>query len=150
MNQVARKIKLSGNQLCLLVLDGEEYEQVVAQGQNLRGLASVSKGEGCKPPRLCHITRDPVHGLGLNFTPVEGSTTPGNRIQGPGRNAHRRDIKTNLFSCFCSTGEKGHFSVSLVGGGAAEKAGVCSGDRLVWMDGAAVSDLTYSAVSRMV
>lgn len=83
MNQVARKIKLSGNQLCLLVLDGEVYEQVVAQGQNLQGLASMHKGEGCKPPRLCHITRDPVHGLGINFTPVEGSTTPGNRIQGP-------------------------------------------------------------------
>lgn len=78
MNQVARKIKLSGNQLCLLVLDGEEYEQAVSRGQDLRGLASVRKGEGCKPPRLCHITRDPVSGLGINFTPVEGNSTPGN------------------------------------------------------------------------
>ncbi|KAM7374789.1 hypothetical protein PAMP_007428 [Pampus punctatissimus] len=116
--EVARKIKLAGHHLCLLVLDGEEYEQVVSQGQDLRGLARAHKGEGYKPPRLCHITRDPVSGLGINFTPVEG--------------------------------EKGHFSVSVVAGGAGEKAGVCKGDRLVWMNGATVSDLTHSALSRMM
>ncbi|XP_070699661.1 NHERF family PDZ scaffold protein 4b isoform X2 [Pempheris klunzingeri] len=116
--EVARKIKLSGNQLCLLVLGGEEYEQAVSQGQDIRDLARATKGEGCKPPRLCHITRDPVSGLGINFTPVEG--------------------------------EKGRFSVSLVPGGAAEKAGVCKGDHLVWMNGATVSDLTHSALSRMM
>lgn len=77
MNQVARKIKLSGNQLCLLVLDGKEYEQAVSHGQDLRGLASTRRGDGCKPPRLCHITRDPVSGLGLSFTPVEGNSSPG-------------------------------------------------------------------------
>ncbi|XP_044079539.1 PDZ domain containing 3b isoform X2 [Siniperca chuatsi] len=116
--EVARKIKLSGHQLCLLVLDGEEYEQGTSRGQDLRGLASAHKGEGCKPPRLCHITRHPVSGLGINFTPIEG--------------------------------EKGRFSVSLVAGGAAEKAGVCKGDHLVWMNGATVSDLTHSALSRMM
>ncbi|XP_035522209.1 PDZ domain containing 3b isoform X1 [Morone saxatilis] len=116
--EVARKIKISGHQLCLLVLDGEEYEQAVSRGQDLRGRARAHKGEGCKPPRLCHITRDPVSGLGINFTPVEG--------------------------------EKGRFSVSLVTGGAAEKAGVQKGDRLVWMNGATVSDLTHSALSRMM
>ena len=78
MNKVARKIKLSGNQLCLLVLNGEEYEQAVLQGQDLRGLARAQKDEGCKPPRLCHITKDPVSGLGINFTPVEGNTCSGN------------------------------------------------------------------------
>ena len=40
--------------------------------------------------------------------------------------------------------------MNLAAGGAAEKAGVCKGDRLVWMDGATVSDLTHSALSRMV
>ncbi|KAK2828823.1 hypothetical protein Q5P01_019857 [Channa striata] len=116
--EVSKKIKLSGHQLCLLVLDGEEYEKAVSRGQDLRDLASAYKGEGYKPPRLCHIIRNPASGLGINFTPVEG--------------------------------EKGRFSVSLATGGAAEKAGVCKGDRLVWMDGAAVSELTHSALSRMM
>ncbi|KAM8741603.1 NHERF family PDZ scaffold protein 4b isoform 2-T2 [Acanthopagrus schlegelii] len=116
--EVARKIKLSGHQLCLLVLNGEEYERALSRGQDLRALTRAQKGEGCKPPRFCHITRDPVSGLGINFTPVEG--------------------------------EKGRFSVNLVAGGAAEKAGVRKGDRLVWMDGATVSDLTHSALSRMM
>ncbi|XP_075958896.1 NHERF family PDZ scaffold protein 4b, partial [Anarhichas minor] len=116
--EVARKIRLSGQQLCLLVLDGEQYEQAVSRGQDLRGLARAHKGEGCKPPRLCHITRDRASGLGINFTPVKG--------------------------------ERGCFTVSLVPGGAAEKAGVCKGDRLVWMNGATVSDLTHSALSRMM
>ncbi|XP_073335216.1 NHERF family PDZ scaffold protein 4b [Pagrus major] len=116
--EVARKIKLSGHQLCLLVLNGEEYERALSRGQDLHDLTRAQKGEGCKPPRLCHITRDHVSGLGINFAPVEG--------------------------------ERGRFSVSLVAGGAAEKAGVCKGDRLVWMDGATVSDLTHSALSRMM
>ncbi|XP_076024881.1 NHERF family PDZ scaffold protein 4b [Genypterus blacodes] len=118
--EVARKIRLSGNQLSLLVCNGDEYEQALARGQDLRSLSSSHKAEGCKPkpPRLCHITRDPVSGLGINITPVDG--------------------------------QKGRFSVSPVTGGVAEKAGVCKGDRLVWMDGAAVSDLTHSALSRMM
>ncbi|XP_074528912.1 NHERF family PDZ scaffold protein 4b [Halichoeres trimaculatus] len=117
-SEVAAAIRLSGNQLCLLVLDGEEYERILSQGKDLRGLIRDHKGESLKPPRLCHIKRDPASGLGISFTPVEG--------------------------------EKGHFSVSLVSGGAAAKAGVCKGDRLVWMNGAAVSDLTHSALSRML
>uniref|UniRef100_A0A3B4ZIJ8 Na(+)/H(+) exchange regulatory cofactor NHE-RF3-like n=1 Tax=Stegastes partitus TaxID=144197 RepID=A0A3B4ZIJ8_9TELE len=117
-SEVARKIKLSGNQLCLLVLSEEEYDQAVSQGQDLRALVRTHKDDDCKPPRLCHISRDPASGMGISFTPLEGV--------------------------------KGRFSVSLVAGGAAEKAGVCKGDRLVWMNGATVSDLTHSALSRMM
>lgn len=116
--EVSRKIKLSGPQLCLLVLDGVAYERAVSQGQDLRDLVRTFKDGDCKPPRLCHITRHPVSGLGISFTPVEG--------------------------------EKGHFSVSLVTGGAAEKAGVMKGDRMVWMNGAAVSELSPSALNRML
>ncbi|XP_041865223.1 PDZ domain containing 3b isoform X2 [Melanotaenia boesemani] len=117
-SEVSRKITISGHQLCLLVLDGEEYERAVSQKQDLRVLAKSYKEEGCKPPRLCHITRAPSSGLGISFTPLEG--------------------------------EKGRFSVSLVAGGAAEKAGVCKGDHLVWMNGAMVSHLSHAALSRMM
>uniref|UniRef100_A0A8C7W1K4 NHERF family PDZ scaffold protein 4b n=1 Tax=Oncorhynchus mykiss TaxID=8022 RepID=A0A8C7W1K4_ONCMY len=79
--QVAMRMKLSGRQLCLLVLD----------------IAS---------------------GFGVNFLLVEG--------------------------------EKGRISVSLVSGGPAERAGVCRGDRLLWIDGNTVSELTNSVLSKMV
>uniref|UniRef100_A0A665VAY2 Na(+)/H(+) exchange regulatory cofactor NHE-RF4-like n=1 Tax=Echeneis naucrates TaxID=173247 RepID=A0A665VAY2_ECHNA len=112
------EIRLSGHQLCLLVLNGTAYEQAVSQSQDLRDLIRLHRGERCKPPRFCHITRDPVSGLGISFTPMEG--------------------------------EKGRFSVNLVTGGAAEKAGVCKGDRLIWINGVTVSDLTHLALSRMM
>lgn len=75
VNQVARKIKVSGHQLCLLVLDAEEYERAVSRGQDLRNLASAHTEKTCKAPRLCFISRDRVSGLGIHFTPQEGNTT---------------------------------------------------------------------------
>ncbi|XP_045572194.1 NHERF family PDZ scaffold protein 4b [Salmo salar] len=116
--KVAMRIKLSGRQLCLLVLDGEEYDQAMSQGHDLQALAREHRGEGCSPPRLCHIIRDTSSGFGINFLPVEG--------------------------------EKGLISVSLVSGGPAERAGVCQGDRLLWIDGNTVSELTNSVLSKMV
>lgn len=56
----------------------------------------------------------------------------------------------SIIHMICSSGQKGHFTVNTVTGGAAEKAGVCKGDRLVWMNGATVEDLTHSALSKMV
>ncbi|KAI2664682.1 Na(+)/H(+) exchange regulatory cofactor NHE-RF3 [Labeo rohita] len=47
-------------------------------------------------------------------------------------------------------GEKGKFTVSPVKGGAAEKAGVKKGDRLIWIDGAMASELPHSAISKLV
>ncbi|XP_034034893.1 PDZ domain containing 3b [Thalassophryne amazonica] len=116
--EVTRKIKLSGQQVGLLVLDGEQYEQAVSRGHDLRDISRMHKVVDCRPPRLCHISKQPASGLGINFTPVEG--------------------------------RKGQFSVSPVAGGAAEKAGVRKGDRLVWMNGASVSELTPSALSMMM
>lgn len=49
-----------------------------------------------------------------------------------------------------AVGQKSRFTVSLLRGGAAERAGVCTGDLLVWMNGATVSDLTHAALRRMV
>uniref|UniRef100_A0A8C1GEZ5 PDZ domain containing 3b n=1 Tax=Cyprinus carpio TaxID=7962 RepID=A0A8C1GEZ5_CYPCA len=110
-------MEVSGSHLCFLVLDKKAYEQAVSEGCDLRELAKASRGEGWRPPRLCHITRD-APCLGLNIQPVDG--------------------------------EKGKFTVSSVKGGAAERAGVKKGDRLIWIDGAMVSELTHSAISKMV
>ncbi|XP_061904439.1 NHERF family PDZ scaffold protein 4b isoform X1 [Entelurus aequoreus] len=114
--EVAKRIRLSGHQLCLLVLDGQEYEK--ACGHNLHHLVRAHKSPDLKPPRLCHIVKDPASGLGINFIPVGA--------------------------------EKGCFSVNVLPGGAAEKSGVQKGDRLLWLNGAAVSHLTHSALSRMM
>lgn len=59
-----------------------------------------------------------------------------------------QDVKSDV-TAPVALGRKGRgFRVSLVRGGAAER--VCKGDLLVWMNGAAVSDLTRAALSRMV
>ncbi|KAI4894149.1 hypothetical protein NFI96_022768, partial [Prochilodus magdalenae] len=70
--EVTRMFLVSGPQLCLLVLSNEEYEQAVTQGQDLRKLACAQRGDDWKPPRLCHITKNPVTGLGFSILPVEG------------------------------------------------------------------------------
>ena len=51
---------------------------------------------------------------------------------------------------FISPGQKGQYMLSTVSEGPAKRAGVRSGDRLVWINGAMVSTLTHSAISKMV
>ena len=68
-----RRIRISGNQLCVLVLDQEGYERARDQGDDLLALAKSHEMKGCKSPRLCHVTRNHAHsGLGVSFNPVEG------------------------------------------------------------------------------
>ncbi|CAB1348538.1 unnamed protein product [Coregonus sp. 'balchen'] len=102
--EVVQRIQACGLQLFLLVLSGEEYKEALAQGLDLQALTRAYRGETCSRPRLCHITRDPVLGLGISIIPIEVSEGP------------------------------------------AERAGVRSGDRLVWINGARVSTLTHSAI----
>ncbi|XP_055018693.1 Na(+)/H(+) exchange regulatory cofactor NHE-RF3-like isoform X2 [Boleophthalmus pectinirostris] len=116
--EVSRRINVSGNQISVLVLSGDQYEQAKSEAHDLRNVAVVTKCESVKPPRLCHIKKNSTSGLGIGFTAVEG--------------------------------QKGHFTVNLVPGGAAEKAGVYKGDRLVWMNGGNVEDLTHSALTKML
>uniref|UniRef100_A0A8C7H7K9 PDZ domain containing 3a n=1 Tax=Oncorhynchus kisutch TaxID=8019 RepID=A0A8C7H7K9_ONCKI len=54
-----------------------------------------------------------------------------------------------IVSVCISPGQKGRYMLSTVSECPAERAGVRSGDRLVWINGAMVSTLTHSAISKM-
>uniref|UniRef100_A0A8C2KYC1 PDZ domain containing 3a n=1 Tax=Cyprinus carpio TaxID=7962 RepID=A0A8C2KYC1_CYPCA len=47
-------------------------------------------------------------------------------------------------------GERGRYRLSPVTDGPAERAGVQNGDRLIWINGAMISALSYAALSKMV
>ncbi|KAM4628383.1 Na(+)/H(+) exchange regulatory cofactor NHE-RF3 [Polymixia lowei] len=115
---LVKRIQWCGLKLFLLVLRGEEYEQAVSLCLDLQVLARAHRGAGCSRPRLCHVTRHPIQGLGIIITQTEG--------------------------------QKGQYILSTVTNGPAEKAGVRSGDKLVWINGATVSNVTYSTLNKMV
>ncbi|KAF7658428.1 hypothetical protein LDENG_00013110 [Lucifuga dentata] len=114
--RVVRKIQTCGLHLFLLVLREDEHEQAASMSVNLQMLASASKGDHWSRPRLCHISRDQEHGLGMSVIPVEG--------------------------------QKGRYILSTEADGPAEKAGVRSGDRLIWINGVSVSTFTSSSLNR--
>ncbi|XP_061574748.1 Na(+)/H(+) exchange regulatory cofactor NHE-RF4-like isoform X2 [Cololabis saira] len=116
--RVVRKIWWSGVHLFLLVLRKEDYEQSVSEGLDLQKLAEASKGDGWSRPRLCHISRDPDHGLGMTITSMNG--------------------------------QQSRFHVSTISDGPAERAGVRTGDVLLWINGVSASALTSSALNRLV
>ncbi|NXL96286.1 NHRF4 protein, partial [Alectura lathami] len=64
--RVVQKIKASGNQVLLAVLDGYSYEAAKALGRDLSQLLPTDIR-----PRLCHITRD-KSGFGFSVSGPEG------------------------------------------------------------------------------
>ncbi|NXN97994.1 NHRF4 protein, partial [Rhinopomastus cyanomelas] len=64
--KVVQKIKASGNQVLLAVLDGGSYEAAKALGRDLSQLLPANVR-----PRLCHITRD-KSGFGFTVSGPEG------------------------------------------------------------------------------
>ncbi|KAJ7990455.1 hypothetical protein DPEC_G00300490 [Dallia pectoralis] len=69
---VVTRIQACGLHLFLLVLKEEEYEEALSQGLDLQALTRACRGETCSRPRLCHISRDPVSGLGVSINTIEG------------------------------------------------------------------------------
>ncbi|XP_071327984.1 Na(+)/H(+) exchange regulatory cofactor NHE-RF3-like [Trachinotus anak] len=62
-----------------------------------------------------------------------------------------RDSESGLGMTIISVeGQKGQYMVSTVPDGPAERAGVCSGDRLIWINGVLVSAITHSNLSKTV
>ncbi|XP_058866134.1 Na(+)/H(+) exchange regulatory cofactor NHE-RF3 isoform X1 [Acipenser ruthenus] len=62
-----------------------------------------------------------------------------------------RDHQDGLgFTVAAVEGSKGRFSLTVTSGGPAEKAGVRTGDRLIWINGDHVADLTHCALNKMV
>ncbi|CAK6976712.1 Na(+)/H(+) exchange regulatory cofactor NHE-RF3-like [Scomber scombrus] len=116
--RVVRKIQACGLHLFLLVLRRDEYEQAVCMGVDLQTLATATKGGRCSRPRLCHISRHPEQGVGMNIISVEG--------------------------------QKSQYIVSTVTDGPAERAGVCSGDRLIWINGVMTTTLSLSSLNRIL
>ncbi|OXB62411.1 hypothetical protein ASZ78_009477 [Callipepla squamata] len=65
-HRVVQKIKASGNQVLLAVLDGDAYEAAKALGRDLSQMLPVDIR-----PRLCHVTRD-KSGFGFSVSGPEG------------------------------------------------------------------------------
>ncbi|XP_043115549.1 Na(+)/H(+) exchange regulatory cofactor NHE-RF3 [Puntigrus tetrazona] len=82
--------------------------------------------------------------LASAYRPIEGCSRP--RLcyitKDPGRGLGLNIIPIE--------GERGRYRLSPVTDGPAEKAGVQNGDRLIWINGAMISTLSYAALSKMV
>ncbi|KAK0135193.1 Na(+)/H(+) exchange regulatory cofactor NHE-RF3 [Merluccius polli] len=143
--ELLRKIQRCGLRLFLLVLREEQYEQVsyttslvhflwyiyvlawfveaifpqaVSWSLDLQEVARSHRGENCvHKARLCHVTRNPVQGLGLTIRHIEGN--------------------------------KGQYFLSTVIAGPAERAGIRNGDKLIWVNGVTVANLTFSALNKI-
>ncbi|KAM8853728.1 Na(+)/H(+) exchange regulatory cofactor NHE-RF3-like [Synchiropus picturatus] len=98
-----------------------DVNKAMHSGLDLCMLASAYNGFPCFRPRLCHINRDSQHGLGLTAMSVK---------------------------VIVSVGVKGQHILSTVASGPAEKAGVQSGDKLIWINGVMASKLTRSNLRR--
>lgn len=68
---MVQKIKTSGNQVLLAVLDGNSYEAAKALGRDLSQMLPTDVR-----PRLCHITRD-KSGFGFSVSGPEGKAGSG-------------------------------------------------------------------------
>ncbi|CAL8350147.1 unnamed protein product [Lota lota] len=116
--ELLRKIQRCGLRVFLLVLREEEYEQAVSWCLDLQAVARSHRGDNQDhKARLCHVTRNPVQGLGITIRHVQG--------------------------------QKGQYFLSTLTAGPAERAGVRNGDKLIWVNGVTVANLTFSALNKI-
>ncbi|KAI3354695.1 hypothetical protein L3Q82_019187, partial [Scortum barcoo] len=126
--RVMRKIQSCGLRLFLLVLRREEYEQL--------DLADVSPLQAVS--------------FGVDLQKL-AKASKGEQWSRPRLCHISRTPEHGLgMSIMSVEGQRGRYIVSTVTDGPAEKAGVCTGDRLIWINGVMVSTLTHSTLSRTV
>jgi len=138
---VVQKIKASGNQVLLAVLDGDSYEAAKALGRDLSQMLPSDIR-----PRLCHITRD-KSGFGFSVSGPEGkvgSGMPALQASLLQRSAHPRLPLVLL------AGMKGIFQLLVQQDGPAEKAGVPPGSWLLELNGASVRSYSHMQLTRKV
>ncbi|XP_065552999.1 Na(+)/H(+) exchange regulatory cofactor NHE-RF4 isoform X2 [Lathamus discolor] len=80
-HRVVQKIKASGNQVLLAVLDGDSYEAAKTLGRDLSQMLPADIR-----PRLCHITRD-KSGFGFSVSGVKGTFQLSVQQDGPAERA---------------------------------------------------------------
>ncbi|KAM9519553.1 Na(+)/H(+) exchange regulatory cofactor NHE-RF4 isoform 1-T1 [Guaruba guarouba] len=80
-HRVVQKIKASGNQVLLAVLDGDSYEAAKALGRDLSQMLPADIR-----PRLCHITRD-KSGFGFSVSGMKGTFQLSVQQDGPAERA---------------------------------------------------------------
>ncbi|NXS64104.1 NHRF4 protein, partial [Brachypteracias leptosomus] len=135
--RVVQKIKASGNQVLLAVLDGGSYEAAKALGRDLSELLPADVR-----PRLCHITRD-KSGFGFSVSSPEG------KEQWDGGAVTLHDVlPCSAQPLLLPAGVKGTFQLSVQQDGPAERAGVPPGSWLLELNGASVRSFSQAQLTR--
>ena len=138
---MVQKIKASGNQVLLAVLDGDSYEAAKALGRDLSHMLPADIR-----PRLCHVTRD-KSGFGFSVSGPEGRA--GSGMLAPRASPTQRAARPRL-PLLLPAGMKGTFQLSVRQDGPAERAGVPPGSWLLELNGASVRSYSRAQLARKV
>ncbi|NWR42494.1 NHRF4 protein, partial [Regulus satrapa] len=133
--RVVQKIKASGNQVLLAVLDGDSYEAAKSLGRDLSQMLPDDIR-----PRLCHVTRD-KSGFGFSVSCPEGKA--GCCHQEPPRLG---SPKVPLSAS--PAGTKGTFQLSVLQDGPADRAGVPPGCWLLELNGDSVKSYSHTQLTK--
>ncbi|NXP03765.1 NHRF4 protein, partial [Thinocorus orbignyianus] len=136
--RVVQKIKASGNQVLLAVLDGDSYEAAKDLGRDLSQMLPADIR-----PRLCHIMRD-RSGFGFSVSGPEGKVGSGMPVLQTSLTQHPTHPRLPLLPA----GVKGTFQLSVRQDGPAERAGVPPGSWLLELNGASVRSYSHAQLAK--